>query len=233
MNYTKIIRSNLVLDTDFGTRQQTEQFYPLTEADWTRINRDTVGFTVGQFHPELNPRNVIPKVNFNVPNPPNFTFDNRLVDQGEAWLSSLRTNLTWIRGDHSMKAGFYFEQSRNSEGKRRRRRRARGPGSSTSAPTRSNPFDTNYSYRQRAARILPELHRDRRVLRGQGPAAYISEFYLQDTWQANRRLTFDYGVRFLWYQPWHSSQPASVFVPDRYDPAQGAAAVSSRPASTA
>ena len=61
-NYSRIIRPNLVLDSDFGTRQQTEQFYPLTDADWTRINRDTVGFRVGQFHPELNPRNVIPKV---------------------------------------------------------------------------------------------------------------------------------------------------------------------------
>ena len=98
VNYAKVIRSNLVLDTDFGTRQQTEQFYPLTEGDWERINRGNVGFTVGQFHPELNPRNVIPKVNFNVPNAPNFTFDNRLVDQGEAWLTSLRTNLTWIKG---------------------------------------------------------------------------------------------------------------------------------------
>jgi hypothetical protein len=61
MNYTKIIRSNLVLDTDIGTRQQTEQFYPLTQADWDRINRDNVGFTVGQFHPELNPRTSFPK----------------------------------------------------------------------------------------------------------------------------------------------------------------------------
>jgi hypothetical protein len=129
VNYTKIFRSNLVLDTDAGTRQQTEQFYPLTQGDWDRINRQNVGFTVGQFHPELNPRNVIPKVNFNVPNSPNFTFDNRLVDQGEAWLSSVRTNLTWITGSHSMKTGFYFEQSRNSRG--------RGQGSSPSTPTRA------------------------------------------------------------------------------------------------
>ena len=34
LNYTQIIRSNLVIDTDVGTRQQTEQFYPVTEADW-------------------------------------------------------------------------------------------------------------------------------------------------------------------------------------------------------
>jgi len=74
-NYTKILSPTMVLESDFGIRQQTEQFYPLTEADWTRINRSTIGFTVGQFHPELNPRNVIPKVTFSVPNSPNFTFD--------------------------------------------------------------------------------------------------------------------------------------------------------------
>ena len=34
-----------------------------------------------------------------------------------AWLSSIRSNLTWIRGQHSVKSGAYFEQSRNSEGK--------------------------------------------------------------------------------------------------------------------
>jgi len=27
-------------------------------------------------------------------------------------------------------------------------------------------------------------------------------------------------VRFLWYTPWYSSQPAAVFVPERYDPAK-------------
>ena len=218
MNYTKIIRSNLVLDTDVGTRQQTEQFYPLTDADWNRINRDTVGFTVGQFYPNLNPRNVIPKVSFSGNNPPNFTFDNRLVDQGEAWLSSLRTNLTWIRGGHSMKAGFYLEQSRNSEG-------SGGVGAGPWAGQfnfnvdTNNPFDTNQTI---ANALLGSFQSYTEIdafseVKGK---RIISEFYLQDTWRANRRLTFDYGVRFLWYQPWHSSQPASVFVPERYDPAK-------------
>lgn len=217
-NYTKIVRSNLVIDTDFGTRQQTEQFYPLTDADWNRINRDTVGFTLGQFHPELNPRNVIPKATFNVPNAPNFTFDNRLVDQGVAWLTSVRSNLTWIRGSHSVKGGVYFEQSRNSEGNG-------GVGAGPWAGQFSfntdvnNPFDTNYSF---ANALIGSFNNYQEIdafseVKGR---RNIAEFYLQDTWKASRRLTVDYGMRFLWYTPWFSTQPAAVFVPERYDPAK-------------
>ncbi len=148
MNYTKIFRPNLVLDNDIGTRQQTEQFYPLTQGDWDRINRDNVGFNVGQFHPELNPRNVIPKVTFGgggLSNLPGYTFDNRLVDQGEAWLTSLRSNLTWIKGSHSFKGGLYIEQSRNSEGNGGV---GAGPwaGQFNFSVDTSNPVETNNTY---------------------------------------------------------------------------------------
>jgi hypothetical protein len=219
VNYAKIIRPTMVWESDFGTRQQTEQFYPLTDGDWTRINRDTVGFKVGQFHPELNPRNVIPKVQFgnSLPNAPNFTFDNRLVDQGEAWLTSIRSSLTWIRGSHSFKTGMYFEQSRNSEGSGGV---GAGPwaGQFNFSTDTSNPGNTNYSY----ANALLGTFRDYTEIDAFSEvigARYIAESYIQDTWKANRRLTFDYGVRFLWYTPWFSKQPAAVFVPERYDPA--------------
>ena len=217
-NYTKIITPALVLDTDFGVRQQTEQFYPLTEGDWERINRDNVGFTVGQFHPELNPRSVVPKVNFNVPNTPNFTFDNRLVDEGQAWLTSIRTNLTWIKGSHSFKGGFYFEQSRNSEGNGGV---GAGPwaGEFTFNNDTNNPFDTNHSYANALLGTFREYREIDAFSEVKGKR-YISEFYFQDTWKASRRLTLDYGVRFLWYTPWYSTEPAAVFVPERYDPAR-------------
>ena len=217
-NHAKILSSAMVLETDFGIRQQTEQFYPLTDADWTRINRDTVGFNVGQFHPELNPRKVIPKVTFNVPNSPNFTFDNRLVDQGEAWLASIRSSLTWVRGTHSFKTGMYFEQSRNSEGNGGV---GAGPwaGQFNFSTDTANPGNTNYSY----ANALLGTFRDYTEIDAFSEVIgkrYIAESYVQDTWKPRRRLTLDYGVRFLWYTPWYSAQPPAVFVPERYDPAK-------------
>ena len=220
VNYAKILSPTMVLESDFGIRQQTEQFYPLTEADWTRINRNTIGFTVGQFHPELNPRNVIPKVQFgtNLPNAPNFTFDNRLVDQGEAWLTSFRSSLTSIHGSHSLKGGYYFELSQNSEGKGGV---GAGPwaGQFNFQVDTANPLDANYAY----ANALLGTFRDYTEIDAFSEVIgkrFINEFYAQDTWKASRRLTVDVGMRFLWYTPWYSTQPASVFVPDRYDPAK-------------
>ena len=117
----------------------------------------------------------------------------------------------------------YFEQSRNSEGNGGV---GAGPwaGQFNFNTDTSNPFDTNHSY----ANALLGTFRDYTEIDAFSEVIgkrYIAEFYLQDTWKANRRLTLDYGVRFLWYTPWYSTQPAAVFVPERYDPGQGAAAL--------
>jgi len=215
-NYTKLLRSNLVFDSDFGARGQTEQFYPLSDNDWTRIRKSNVGYTLGQFHPELNPEGVIPKVTFNVPNAPNFTFDNRLTQKGHAELYSGRMNLTWLRSRHAFKTGWYVEQSRNAEGKGGV---GGGPwaGQFTFSTDTNNPFDTNYSFANAligAFANYTEIDAYPEVIGKRN----LTEWYVQDTWKVTRRMTLDYGLRFLWYQPWHSSKPTASFFPELYDP---------------
>jgi hypothetical protein len=219
-NYTRVLRSNLVWDTDFGSRRQTEVFYPLTDEDWAKASRAAAGFTVAQFHPELNPRDVLPKVTFGVPGgSPNFSYDSRLSDRGVAWLTSVRSNVTYLRGAHSFKAGVYYEYSRNSEGKG-------GVGGGAWAGDfnfsvdSANTLDTNYGY---ANALLGNFTTYTETdgfadVKGIRPTV---EFYGQDTWKVNRRLTVDYGIRFLWYRPWASTGEgtrSASFDPDRYTP---------------
>ena len=222
-NYSKVLRSNMVWDTDFGTRRQTEVFYPLNETEWDKTNRQLAGFNVAQFHPELNPRNVLPRVNFgnitgNNNFTPNFTYDTRLIDQGEGWLSSVRSNLTYIRGAHSLKTGMYYEDTRNSEGKG-----GVGGGSWSGdfnfGVDTNNPLDTNFAY---ANALLGNINSYTETngyadVRGQRPSA---EAYVQDTWKPLRNLTVDYGARFLWYRAWASFKDtkSASFDPDQYVP---------------
>ena len=129
----------MVLESDFGIRQQTEQFYPLTEADWTRINRDTVGFKVGQFHPELNPRNVIPKVTFNVPELAELHLRQPAgrSGRGVADVDSLQPDLDprqpLAQGRASTSSSPATRKATAASA------RGRGPVSSTSAPTPTIP----------------------------------------------------------------------------------------------
>ena len=223
LNYTKIIRPNLINEAAIGVRRQSESFDPVNESDWDRLRRSTNGYTLGQLY-DVNPVDALPKATFNVPvagggEQANFAFENRLVgDGGVAWLYSLRDNLTWINGSHTWKAGVYVEKLKNTE----------GPGGVGAGPwagqfnfstDTANPLDTRYSYSNALLGVfrdytevsaLPEVEASR----------FLSEWYVQDTWRASRRLTLDAGVRFLWYKPWSTSLPAATFVPERYDPAR-------------
>jgi hypothetical protein len=219
-NYTKILRSNFVWDTDFGSRQQTEVFYPLNETEWTKASRTNAGFTAPQFHPELNPRDVLPKVSFGVPGgSPNFTYDSRLSDKGVAWLSSVRSNVTYIRGRHSLKGGIYYEYSFNSEGKGGVGGGAWAGDYNFTVDT-ANTLDTNYGF---ANALLGNFTSYTETdgfadVKGNRPSI---EFYAQDTWKASRTLTIDYGMRFLWFRPWASTKEgtrSASWDPDRYLP---------------
>ena len=217
-NYTKVLRSNLVWDTDFGSRRQTEVFYPLSEAEWTKASRTNAHFTAPQFHPDLNPRDVLPKVTFGVAGgSPNFSYDSRLSDRGVGWLTSVRSNVTYLRGRHSFKTGLYYEDTRNSEGKGGVGGGAWAGDYNFTVDT-ANTLDTNYGY---ANALLGNFTTYTETdgfadVRGRRPSA---EAYVQDTWKASRRLTVDYGMRFLWFRPWASTGSgtrSASFDPERY-----------------
>jgi hypothetical protein len=224
LSHTRIFRSNLINEASAGVRNQTEQFHPVSDADFARLRRADNGFRLGQLNPSVNPIGALPKATFNVPvaagaEQANFSFENRIAgDGGAGWVYSFRDNLTWIKGSHTLKGGLYFERLRNSEGQGGV---GAGPwaGQFNFSTDTANPLDSRYSYANALLGVfrdytevdaLPEVQAKRTLL----------EWYVQDTWRASHRLTVDYGVRFLWYKPWQTSLPAATFVPELYNPAR-------------
>jgi outer membrane receptor protein involved in Fe transport len=118
-------------------------------------------------------------------------------------------NLTKVWGEHSSKFGFYFQHSFK-------------PQSIFAAfnseinfnDNGANPFDTGFSYANAATGVFNSFGQANKYALPEWNYKNI-EFYAQDNWKPNRRLTLDYGVRFYELTPqWDTTLQASNFLPD-------------------
>lgn len=217
--WNRIFSSAVVNELQAGVRRQTEGFQTHGDSDWERVRRRTVGWTLGQYYPDVNPDGIIPRVTFGLNatgiDSPDFTFDNRLGETAQDWLYSVRDTFTWTRGVHTFKAGGYFEFMQNNE--------ARGGvwmGEFTFNNNTNNPLNTNFAFANALLGVFGN-YQETDTPGSTRNRAWMSEWYVQDTWSAGSRFTVDYGARFLWYAPyWRADDRASNFDPRRYDPAR-------------
>lgn len=115
----------------------------LTPEGFGPILRSMHGMTTGQFHPEVNPLNIIPGAAFGgVPNAVNIAFDRRLpINAGDQRLDMV-DNFSWIRGSHSLKFGLYYERNWPSEGPRA----TNFSGFFDFSRDPNNPLETNWAF---------------------------------------------------------------------------------------
>jgi carboxypeptidase family protein/TonB-dependent receptor-like protein len=219
--WNKIRGSSFVNELQAGARRQTEGFQTHTEADWQYLRREDVGWDLRQFFPEANPLGIIPRASFGLAitasgvESPDFTYPDRLGETAEDLLFSVRDTMTWTRGTHSLKAGGYFEYMHNNE--------ARGgswSGNFNFGNSTNNPFNTNFAFSNALLGVFQNYEET------QNPGstrnrAWMSEWYVQDTWSWKSNFTVDYGARFLWYAPyWRVDDQVANFDVREWDPAQ-------------
>jgi hypothetical protein len=213
---TWIISPTLVNESIFGYALWTEaQYY---RSEWlAKLQRDKLGVTFGQLNPQQNPLNLIPAMTFGgISNVATSAWEGRFPMRDEASTWSFTDNITKVWGTHQFKTGvqwehvhYLFEQSGKND---------IFAGSFDFSSSSSNPFtDSGYGYSNAVLGYFNKYTESSN--RSQySPVTPILEWYVQDSWRAKPRLTFDLGVRFTaGYPQYAANNLASTFVPSMYD----------------
>jgi carboxypeptidase family protein/TonB-dependent receptor-like protein len=123
-------------------------------------------------------------------------------------------NISKVFGTHTAKAGIYVQRSRKDQ----------AAGNSMSIVFSNDPNDPNNTGHPYANALLGNFNNltepTTPIYQGQYRSTNV-EWYLQDNWKVNRRLTLDYGLRFYWIQPQYDQRlQGGFFVPNTYDASQ-------------
>ena len=209
-------RPTLLNELTFGVNRAKQTVDPLTEEGLKRNQRDVAGLTLPQFYPGANPDNLIPNANFGgVPNAGVLSIENRYPFFGTNNIWNWSDNLSWIRGAHNMKFGFYLEKTtRNAQ------RGSSFNGTFNFNRDVNNPLETNYAYSN--ALIGSVQSYTESTNHPHGHSRYVNfEWFAQDTWKVTRRLTIDGGARFYFIQPsWSAGDQLAFWDAGIYDPAK-------------
>jgi hypothetical protein len=152
-----------------------------------------------------NTMNLLPNVNFGlpsgftaqssptaIPNLPSFGFDSRWPFDGTDSIQNLTNNITWIKGAHTFKAGFYYEHDARNVSVYSTYNTA---GTYYFGSDLGNPVDTGNPFSNALAGNLYGYGQDN--IKQINRARYKQyEWFLQDTWKVTKRLTLDIGMRF-------------------------------------
>jgi len=221
-NVTYIPSPSLVNEFTLGWAGWKESSRFSNPSDMTRFQKDKVGINLGQFNPEINPLNLVPRASFNgssgfaVTNAPQILFDNRfpLANDTRSWQGS--DGLTKVWRNHTSKAGAYLQLGKYIQ----RHIGATFDGQFSFDTSTSNPGDTGYAY---ANSLLGNYnsYTEGTALSDYIPSWTVLEWYLQDSWKVTPKLTLEYGLRFTYDIP-TTLKPGNGagFVPSKYDSSQ-------------
>jgi hypothetical protein len=158
--------------------------------------------------------------------PPVFTWGNRISSQPPNWAFALininpshdlTVSLTKILSRHTLKAGFYWNHAFKAQQEQLGASNAiRWQGDLDFGNNTANPLDTQFGFANAATGVFNAYAQRSFLVEGQYLYNNI-DFYIQDNWKVNSRLTLDYGLRFEHMQPTYDSRlQGSTFFLDQW-----------------
>jgi hypothetical protein len=125
---------------------------------------------------------------------------------------TLKSNITWMVGNHALRFGGYLAQDRKSE-------ELRTPDAGVYTFTNSRPNGTGIALANMLLGLASTYSEADRAPYGNLRFNQV-ELYVQEHWQAKRNLTIDAGVRWQYMPgPYERQDLIATFDPGGYDPA--------------
>ncbi len=181
-----------------GAQTYQQSLLPLKDANGNAL-------TLPRINQGSNVLNLLPQVNFGLPTgysaqssgqgvtaAPNFSLDSRWPFTGTDQLQTIQDKVTWVKGAHTFKAGIYYERMARNVSVYSVYNAA---GTYYFGSDRANPLDAGYPYANAMVGSIFAYGDDNTKLVNHAHYSQL-EWYVQDTFKASRRLTFDYGLRF-------------------------------------
>jgi hypothetical protein len=188
-----------------------------TNEQLKKIVRSAVGFNVSQFYPLANPLNILPNTTFGgISSAANTNSEGRFPLYNRYRLFSGTDTISYTRGTHNAKAGFYGEYYRRIQ-----KTQAGGAfnGAFDFTSNAKNPLNTGDAYANLAIGTF-NGYTERSIPGVFNLQDEDFEGYIQDNWKITKKLTLDYGMRYYYVTPFTEvNNQVSAFVPSQYNPA--------------
>jgi hypothetical protein len=146
--------------------------------------------------------------------PPQFSWGSKIGNQPPqvtypGWLNVNKTqdftaSLTKVQGRHTIKGGFYNNHSFKAQNTGAGGLGVDFLGNVDFGNDTNNPLDTGFGYANALVGVFTRYRQASKLIEG-NMLYNNTEFYLQDNWKVNSRLTLDYGMRFTRQQPQYDS----------------------------
>jgi hypothetical protein len=172
---------------------------------------------------------------------PDFQWGNRIGSQPPENLypgflninrtQDLAVNLTKVLGRHTMKSGFYLNHSYKAQNLSAGGG-ARFEGVLNFGNDNNNPIDSGFGYANALLGIFSSYQQQSKFIEGSYLYNQV-DWFVQDNWKVNNRLTLDYGVRVVHQQPQYDQYlQSSNFFERLWDPSAAPALYTSGCVST-
>lgn len=128
-------------------------------------------------------------------------------------------NVSKVISSHTIKAGIYVQRSRKDQAAGNSMSIVFNPTNNPGGTQNlASPQNTGHPYADALLGAFNTLNQPTRgIYQGQYRSTNV-EWYIQDNWKVNRRLTLDYGLRMNWIQPQFDQRlQGAFFDPTRYD----------------